>query len=44
MGDHLWMARFLLHRVAEYFGMSVSFDPKSVTGDWTGAGAHTNYR
>ena len=44
MGDHLWMSRFLLHRVAEDFGIKVSFDPKPVPGDWNGAGAHTNYR
>jgi len=43
MGDHLWMARFLLHRVAEDFGVVVSFDPKPMPGDWNGAGAHTNY-
>ena len=44
MGDHLWMSRFLLHRVAEDFGITVSFDPKPVPGNWNGAGAHTNYR
>ncbi|KAF6036126.1 GLUL [Bugula neritina] len=43
MGDHLWMARFILHRVAEDFGVIVTLDPKPMTGDWNGAGAHTNY-
>lgn len=43
MGDHLWMARFLLHRVAEDFGVVVSLDPKPMPGDWNGAGAHCNY-
>lgn len=43
MGDHLWMARYLLHRVAEDFGVIVTFDPKPMPGDWNGAGAHTNY-
>jgi glutamine synthetase len=43
MGDHLWISRFLLHRVAEEFGAKVSFDPKPIPGDWNGAGAHTNY-
>ena len=32
MGDELWMARFLLHRVAEDFGVVVSFDPKPIPG------------
>jgi len=43
MGDHLWMGRFILQRVAEDFGVVVSFDPKPMQGDWNGAGAHTNY-
>lgn len=43
MGDHLWVARFLLHRVAEDFGVIVSLDPKPIPGDWNGAGAHCNY-
>lgn len=43
MGDQLWMARYLLHRVAEEFGVVISLDPKPMNGDWNGAGAHTNY-
>ena len=43
MGDHLWVGRYLLERVAEDFGVVVTFDPKPMTGDWNGAGAHTNY-
>uniref|UniRef100_A0A094ZXA3 Glutamine synthetase n=1 Tax=Schistosoma haematobium TaxID=6185 RepID=A0A094ZXA3_SCHHA len=42
-GDHLWMARFILHRVAEDFGVIVSLDPKPMPGNWNGSGAHTNY-
>lgn len=36
------MSRFLLHRIAEDFGVVVTLDPKPIPGDWNGAGAHTN--
>lgn len=42
MGDQLWISRFLLHRVAEEFGVQVSFAPKPIHGEWNGAGLHTN--
>ena len=43
MGDDLWISRYLLCRVAEDFGVVVSFDPKPMQGDWNGAGAHCNF-
>ncbi|XP_031133331.1 glutamine synthetase-like [Sander lucioperca] len=42
MGDQLWVARFLLHRVCEDFGIVASLDPKPMKGNWNGAGCHTN--
>ncbi|XP_053733596.1 glutamine synthetase-like [Synchiropus splendidus] len=42
MGDQLWVARFLLHRVCEDFGVVACMDPKPIEGDWNGAGCHTN--
>ena len=42
VGDHLWISRFLLARVAEEFGASITFAPKPIPGDWNGAGLHTN--
>ncbi|XP_045531022.1 glutamine synthetase 1, mitochondrial-like isoform X2 [Pieris brassicae] len=41
-GDDLWIARYLLHRLAEEYGVIVTFDPKPVA-DWNGSGAHTNF-
>ena len=39
MGDHLTMARFLLHRTAEEWGIKVTFHPTIFKdGDWNGAG------
>ena len=43
IGDQLWMARWLLYRIAEDFDVVVSLDAKPVLGDWNGTGAHTNF-
>ena len=43
MADHLWMARWFLHRIAENYQVKVSFENKPVEGNWNGAGLHTNF-
>jgi len=41
--DQLWVSRYILRRVAEDFGVEVTFEPKPIKGDWNGTGMHSNY-
>ncbi|CAG9797745.1 unnamed protein product [Chironomus riparius] len=41
--DDLWVSRYILWRIAEEFGVVVTFDPKPMEGNWNGAGGHTNF-
>lgn len=43
VSDQMWIARWLLKRLGEDFGVMVSLSPKPITGDWNGAGAHVNF-
>ena len=36
------MSRYILHRIAEDFNVTISFAPK-LFADWNGSGCHTNY-
>jgi glutamine synthetase len=42
VSDHMYIARWLLYRIAEDYDVAVTIDPKPIPGDWNGAGAHTN--
>ncbi|MCR9291952.1 MAG: glutamine synthetase beta-grasp domain-containing protein [bacterium] len=41
--DDLWVARYLLLRTAEKYGLDVEFHCKPIRGDWNGSGMHTNF-
>jgi glutamine synthetase len=43
VADHLWLARWLLHRIGEEHGITASLEQKPVKGDWNGSGKHTNF-
>jgi glutamine synthetase len=43
VSDQMWIARWLLKRLGEDYGISISFSPKPMMGDWNGAGAHVNF-
>lgn len=44
-GDEIWVARFLLERTAEKYGIYVDFHPKPLgkLADWNGSGMHANF-
>ena len=42
VSDHVWVARYLLFRLAEKHGIEVTIEPKPMLGDWNGAGMHCN--
>ena len=43
-GDQVWVARYLLERTAEKYGVSINYHPKPLGKlDWNGSGMHANF-
>ena len=42
-GDQVWVARYLMERTAEKYGLAINWHPKPVKGDWNGSGMHANF-
>ena len=43
IGDHLWIARYIMARVAEKYGVCINYQPKPLGENWNGSGLHTNF-
>ena len=41
--EHLWIARYILARVAESYGAYISYDLKPIGSIWNSLSAHTNF-
>lgn len=42
-GDETWVARYLLERTAEKYGVAINWHCKPIKGDWNGSGMHANF-
>ena len=43
-GDQVWVARYLLERTAEKYGVAINWHPKPLGKlDWNGSGMHANF-
>ncbi|MGB0581387.1 MAG: glutamine synthetase beta-grasp domain-containing protein [Limisphaerales bacterium] len=42
-GDQIWIARYLLERCGEKYGISINWHCKPIKGDWNGSGMHANF-
>ncbi len=43
-GDEIWIARYLLERITEDYGLAINWHPKPLGAtDWNGSGMHANF-
>jgi len=41
--DDVWIARYLLQRLTEKYGVYIEYHCKPISGDWNGSGMHCNF-
>jgi glutamine synthetase len=41
--DEIWVARYILNRLCEKYGIDVEYHCKPIKGDWNGSGMHANF-
>ena len=41
--DQMWVARYLLQRLCEKYGIDINWHCKPLRGDWNGSGMHSNF-
>ncbi len=41
--DEMWVARYILQRLCESYGIDVEYHCKPLKGDWNGSGMHANF-
>ena len=41
--DQLWLSRYILHKLGESNGFYINLEPKPISGQWNGSGAHINF-
>jgi glutamine synthetase len=41
--DEVWVARYILNRLCEKYGIDVEYHCKPIKGDWNGSGMHANF-
>ncbi|MDZ4850929.1 MAG: glutamine synthetase beta-grasp domain-containing protein [Pirellulaceae bacterium] len=43
IGDDMWIARYILIRLCEKYGLDIELHCKPIRGDWNGSGMHCNF-